>query len=79
MTFQESLEMRTIFRYPKPFQKEFQNLQGSLRKIQNKPKQVHNGKGVPSNVTGQNGDLYIDKSGTGENKDIYLKDNGQWV
>jgi len=43
--------------------------------LQNKPKEVLSGTGVPSNLKGQNGNLYVDKDA----KEIYLKENGKWI
>jgi len=68
--------MRTIFQHRKPIQKEFQRLSNSVGILSRKPKQVHNGKDIPSNRIGVNGDLYVQP---GEIKKIYLKENGQWV
>ena len=67
--------MRTIFRYQKPFQREFNNIQSSLRVLQNRPKEILNGTGVPSTLKGQEGNVYVDT----DSKTIYLKKNGQWL
>ena len=69
--------MRTIFRHQKPIQKDLQLLSNSIGALKRKPKQVHNGVGIPSNRLGVNGDLYVDK--TEDVKVIYIKERGQWL
>ena len=69
--------MRTIFQHRKPIQKDLQSLSNSIGALKRKPKQVHNGIGIPSNRIGVDGDLYVDK--TTDAKKIFLKERGQWV
>lgn len=70
--------MRTIFHHQKPFQKEFNSIQSSLRILQNKPKEILSGSKEPSNLVGQNGNLYVRTEADGT-KTTYIKENGKWL
>jgi len=69
--------MRTIFQHQKPIQKDLQLLSNRMNILKKSVKQIHNGKGRPSNKVGSDGHLYIDT--TEGAKAIYLKENGEWL